>query len=259
MRLKMFEDFETDKYYRKIHQSEEGDWWDWSVFEEKGYINTRFTKKEIRGIYSMMRIPEYIRVSLIPPPLPARIRRTISGDRELGILSLEDSYYGIILGTNLYNFEYYVCDQWEGLVRFIKDLGILPRSDNDETPFVIFESQKQEIYWKSDYDEGDDRLRKIEITKSDLDLVRKLLPGFKVDIRDTIGWDTDLKQYDTTRIFSMYLDLIVIIYKLEDYYYGVTYWTTNTRPTDILCDGTDGLESFLKKEIFPLVWNHKGS
>lgn len=255
MRLKMFEDFETDKYYRKIHQSEEGDWWDWSVFEEKGYINTRFTKKEIRDIYSMMKIPEY-NISLT---LPARIRRTISGDRELGILSLEDSYYGIILGTNLYNFEYYVCDQWEGLVRFIKDFGILPRSDNDETPFVIFESQKQEIYWESDYDEGDDRLRKIEITKSDLDLVRKLLPGFKVDIRDTIGWDTDLKQYDTTRIFSMYLDLIVIIYKLEDYYYGVTYWTTNTGPTDILCDGTDGLESFLKKEIFPLVWNHKGS
>jgi len=256
MRLKMFEDFDTDKYYRKIHQSEEGDWWDWSVFEEKGYINTRFTKKEIRGIYSMMRIPEY-KISLT---LPARIRRTISGDRELGILSLEDSYYGIILGTvdasgtNLYNFEYYVCDQWEGLVRFIKDFGILPRSDNDETPFVIFESQNQEIYWESDYDESDDRLRKIEITKSDLDLVRKFLPGFKVDIQDTIGWDTDLKKYDTTRIFGMYLkEIIVIIYKLEDYYYGVTYWKVGDVGANFLCDGTDGLESFLKKVIYPLV------
>lgn len=126
--------------------------------------------------------------------------------------------------------------------------------------FEDFDSQNQEIYWESDYDEGDDRLRKIEITKSDLDLVRRLLPGFNLDIQDTIGWDIDLKNYDTTRIFGMYLKkIVVIIYKLEDYYYGVTYWKTgdrgaNTKPTNFLCDGTDGLEYFLKKEIYPHMW-----
>ena len=127
--IKLFESF--DSFYKKLDVSNP----DWSSFEESGYINTRFTKEELKRILPLI-FGDYdhnidihnLRIN--GDILPARLRSDEKGKYTLKILSLNDEYYGVVISSrvkNTFTFkpEAYVCDQFEGLLKLLKDKGII--------------------------------------------------------------------------------------------------------------------------------------
>ena len=45
--------------------------------------------------------------------------------RSVFIDKLEDEWYGIIIPSTGWTDDYYLCDQWDGLLEFLSDFGIL--------------------------------------------------------------------------------------------------------------------------------------
>lgn len=115
--LKLFENL-NDKYYTEISAED--------FYSNEGLLGKRdfFTDREMKWFRSNTEILSTSRQRREDPneiySINGRSRR---GNRiSFTIYRIEDDYYGVSLGSE---FKLWKCDQWEGLMKFLKDKKII--------------------------------------------------------------------------------------------------------------------------------------
>jgi hypothetical protein len=135
MRIKLFEGFNKDDYYKKLDIIDGG----WHTFSDIGYIYTKFNinilKKLHKLIYRECDEPFSTTISIhYPNYVSGRIIIIISSTINIKLSSLNDDYYGVIIdhwkdinkkGKFRWVSETYLCDQFEGLIKLLKDKNFI--------------------------------------------------------------------------------------------------------------------------------------
>jgi hypothetical protein len=124
--LRLFEGFNQDEYYQEITSEEFND------LEDNDGMNVDFSPKDREKLDIILnnnvghRFSKTIRSSSYNSGGCLVLMLNDDYFSHVAIEPLEDDYYIVFTSNNkIDGSKYYKCDQWEGLMRLLKDKGII--------------------------------------------------------------------------------------------------------------------------------------